>query len=70
MTIADRPVPWFARFCWLLTAIGACLGGFTVFVGVISANGAPQEAAASALGCAMAIIPYAFARAVSEMFPR
>lgn len=35
--------------------------------GIFAANGAPQEAAAAAMGIACAVIPYCIARAVSEM---
>ncbi len=42
------------------------LGGLTVIVGISAANGAPQEAAAAAMGIAFAVIPYCLAKAVSE----
>lgn len=55
------------KFLWVLTMIGSVLGGLVVLLGVVGANGAPQEAAAAAIGIALAAIPYCLARAVSEM---
>ena len=55
------------KFLWVLTMIGSVLGGLVVLFGVIGANGAPQDAAAAAVGIAMAAIPYCLARAASEM---
>lgn len=54
------------KFLWALTAIGAVFGGLIAFFGVLGANGAPQEAAAAAMGMACAVIPYCLARAYSE----
>jgi hypothetical protein len=54
-------------FLWALTIIGSVLGGFISVGGVLAANGAPQEAAAAAVGVACAVIPYCLARAVSEI---
>ena len=51
----------------VLTILGSLLGGFTVFVGVATANGAPLEASAAAIGIAFAVIPYYLARAASEI---
>lgn len=55
------------KFLWILTAIGSVLGGLVALIGVTAANGAPQEAAAAAMGIAFAVIPYCLARAASEM---
>jgi len=55
------------KFLWVLTAIGSVLGGLVVLIGVTAAKGAPQEAAAAAIGIAFAVIPYCLARAASEM---
>lgn len=52
---------------WALTIIGSLLGGLTTLVGVVAAKGAPQEAAAAAIGVAFAVIPYCLARAASEI---
>lgn len=52
---------------WALTIIGSVLGGLVSVVGVLAATGAPQEAAAAAIGVACAVIPYCLARAVSEI---
>lgn len=50
-----------------MTAIGSILGGLVVLLGVAGAQGAPQEAAAAAIGLSLAVIPYCLARAASEM---
>ena len=55
------------RFLWAVTIIGSVLGGLTIIFGLAGAEGAPQEAAAAAIGVAFAVIPYCLARAVSEM---
>ena len=46
------------KFLWILVIIGSILGALTVFIGVAAASGAPQEAAAAAVGVAFAVIPY------------
>lgn len=43
-------------------------GGSIGVLGFVAASGAPQEAAATAFGCLMVIAPYAFARAIQEIF--
>ncbi len=55
------------KFFWIVTIISSSLGGLFAFGGVAFANGAPQEAAAAAIGVACAVIPYCIARAVSEI---
>jgi hypothetical protein len=52
---------------WALTILGSLLGAFIAVTGVMNANGAPQEAAAAAMGVACAVIPYCLARAVAEI---
>lgn len=52
---------------WYLTIAGSVLGAFVVITGVASASGAPQEAAAAAIGLSLAVIPYCLARAASEI---
>jgi len=54
------------KFLWVISAMGAILGGVVTFIGVAAANGAPQEASAAAIGMAFAVIPYCLARAASE----
>ncbi len=51
---------------WVITAICAVLGALITVIGISAANGAPQEAAAAAVGVAFTVIPYCLARAVSE----
>lgn len=55
------------RFLWVLTAIGSVLGALVALIGIMGAKGAPQEAAAAAIGIAFAVIPYCLARAASAM---
>ncbi len=55
---------------WLITIMGALFGGAILAVGFASANGAPQQAAAAALGIGCAVIPYCLARAISERADR
>lgn len=54
-------------FLWALAVCGSILGGIVSVAGVLAAKGAPQEAAAAAIGVACAVIPYCLARAVSEI---
>jgi hypothetical protein len=54
-------------FLWFLAGLGSVLGAVTVAGGMLLANGAPQEAAAAALGTSMAVIPYVLARSRDEM---
>lgn len=55
------------KILWVVTVLGSALGALTALVGVMAANGAPQEAAAAAVGIAFAVIPYCLARAVGEL---
>ena len=55
------------KVLWIIAATGSVLGALMAIIGVAGANGAPQEAAATAMGIALAVIPYCLARAVSEM---
>ena len=43
---------------YVITIIGTVLGLLVVIGGVAGANGAPQEAAAAAIGIAMGVLPY------------
>jgi hypothetical protein len=54
------------KFLWVITMLGSALGGLIGLAGVITANGAPQQAAAAAIGVGCAVIPYCFARAAQE----
>ena len=55
------------RYFWLLPIIGAILAVLTVLLTLVSSKGAPQEAAGFSLACALAIIPYVFAKAAQEL---
>jgi|HubBroStandDraft_6_1064221.scaffolds.fasta_scaffold397438_2 hypothetical protein len=52
---------------WILSMLAAVVGGLAVMGGVALANGAPQEAAAAAIGLSIAVIPYCFARACESI---
>ncbi len=54
------------KWAWF-PLIGSILGALVFIFGSMSAEGAPQEAVAAAAGVALAIIPYVFARAMSEI---
>jgi hypothetical protein len=51
-------------FLYVVTLLSATIGGLVVLLGVGGAHGAPQEAAAAAIGLALAVIPYVFTRSV------
>ena len=46
------------KFLWVLTILGSILGALAAGSGIMLASGAPQEAAAAAVGIAFAVIPY------------
>ena len=47
------------KFLWILAIVGSILGALAMGIGVFGATGAPQEAAAAAIGIALAVIPIA-----------
>lgn len=51
-------------FLFVLTGIGAVLGGISLLIFGIFGGSAPQQAAGAAIAVAMAVIPYCLARAV------
>ncbi len=53
----------FHAFSMLCAVVGAAVG----LLGAVLATGAPQEAAAAAIGCLIVIAPYVFARGVDAM---
>lgn len=54
-------------FSWVLVMVGALIGSLFLMSGLLFSSGAPQEAAAAAMACAFVVIPYCFARAISEI---
>jgi len=52
---------------WFISLVGSATGLVTLIGTLGGANGAPQEAAGAAIAVAFAVIPYCFARAMSEM---
>jgi sugar phosphate permease len=59
--------PTMTKLFYILTILGAFLGAAVLIIGLIGANGAPQQAAAGAVACAFAVIPYVIARAFQEL---
>jgi len=55
------------RVFWMLAYGAAILGGIEAFVGVSTATGAPQQAAGAAMGIAITVIPYCFARSWEKL---
>ncbi len=53
-------------FVWVLALIGSIVGGFTLFGAVVQGS-APQQGALAAVAVGLAVIPYCFARALSEI---
>lgn len=56
-----------AKFMWVVTILSSVMGALFAYAGIKGANGAPQEAAAAAIGLACAVIPYCIARALGEL---
>lgn len=52
---------------WTISFLGTIAGGIILFMGMSSAQSAPQEAVIVALAIACAVLPYCFARAISEL---
>ena len=57
----------FVILSWLGAIAGAGLGLAVLVSGMTSAQSAPQEAVVCALACALGILPYCLARAVTEI---
>ena len=55
------------KFLWYITILGSLSGALVALAGVVRPTGAPEEAAAAAVGIALAVIPYCLARAASEL---
>lgn len=51
-------------FLYVVTLISSVIGALVFLGGVVFASSAPQEAAASAAGVALAVIPYVLTRCV------
>lgn len=57
----------FLILVWLLPIFGVAFGLLILVGGIASATGAPQEAVIISLALACAILPYCFARAITEI---
>lgn len=55
------------RVFWLLALFGALVGAGALALGFLFAGGAPQQAVVAAFACAVAIIPYVWARAYERL---
>lgn len=54
-------------FCWIVVLLAACLAAILLVFGMASAGSAPQQAVVASLAVAIIVIPYCFARAVTEL---
>lgn len=54
------------RFCYAVTLIASIIAALVAVGGNAAATGAPQQAAASAIALAIAVIPYVFSRCVEK----
>ena len=52
---------------WAIALLGALAGGAFLVLGLLTAQGAPQQAAAGAIGAGLAVVPYVLARSVEEL---
>jgi hypothetical protein len=55
------------EFCWIVTILACIIAGFALIATIFDSSGAPQQAAGAAIAAAVAIIPYVFSRAVTEL---
>ena len=56
-----------AKVFYVISMLAALVGGAIGILGSLMANGAPQEAAAAAIGCLIVIGPYVFARGIDKV---
>ena len=54
------------QFFWVMAFVGALFGLITL-VSAFGEDSSPKQAAAAGLAVALAVIPYCFARAISEL---
>lgn len=59
-----------SRILWMLTAIGALAGAYTLFETYITAQSAPQQLAGTGFACAFALIPYCIAQAADKIYSK
>lgn len=55
------------EFVWVLVIVGAVIAGGMLAMTFMSSMSAPQEAAGAAMAVGCVVIPYCFARAVTEI---
>lgn len=51
-------------FIYLMPLLGSIAATLVILLTLGSSNSAPQEAAGYAMACALAVVPYVFARAI------
>jgi len=66
-TIASTAGRIIRIICWLMVIGGVGGGGLILVTGMTAARSAPQEAVVVSLALACAILPYCFARAITEI---
>lgn len=52
---------------WVLCLMFSIIAGLVLLAGLMTATSAPQQGAVAAIAVAIAVIPYCFAKAVSEL---
>jgi len=55
------------KFFFSLALIGTLIGSFILFITLLQAKGAPQEAAGAAVALCFGILPYVFARCIEKI---
>lgn len=56
-----------AKFFYVVAMLGSLVGTYELFNGLQLATSAPQQAAAAAIACCYAVVPYVLARAVEKI---
>jgi hypothetical protein len=57
----------FVKLCWALTLVLTLIAGAVLVLTLLTASGAPQQAAGAAVAAAIAVVSYVFTRAVEGM---
>lgn len=55
------------RFVYVMPLLGSIAGTLTIAATALLAGTAPQQAAGFALACALAVVPYVFARSIAAL---
>jgi len=65
--LVHQKTPLVAKIIWAIAMLCSLAGGFFGIMDYANATSAPQQAAAAAIGCLIAVAPYTFARAVEAL---